>query len=300
MSLSVALKIDVDTYRGTKEGVPRLRDALIARRLPASFYFSLGPDHTGWALKRVFRKGFLAKVSRTSVVSHYGFPTLIYGVLWPGPHIGRGLAPILQSVAKAGHETGVHCYDHVLWQDNVMNRDEPWTRRQVQLAFDTFESILGFKAKGHCAAGWQFNEHLLALEDELQLEYASDSRGREPFLPKINGKTYQCPQLPTTLPTLDELIGVDGMTVDGAIDHLLDLTLDRTLPTLQVFTLHAELEGQQFLEPFLRLIDTWRQRGVEILTMANAAKTITKSTLPVHTMEWGVVANRSGLLAVQA
>jgi len=299
VSLSIALKIDVDTFRGTREGVPRLSEALIARQIPASFYFSLGPDHTGWALKRVFRKGFLAKVSRTSVVSHYGFPTLIYGVLWPGPVIGQRLAPVIRQVAHVGHETGVHCYDHVLWQDNVMHRDAPWTRRQVQLAFDAFESILGFKAQGHCAAGWQFNEHLLAMEDELQLTYASDSRGTHPFRPLINGKTYQCPQLPTTLPTLDELVGVDGMTVDDAIDHLLDLTQNRALPTLQVFTLHAELEGQQFLTPFLRLIDTWRARGCELITLQRAAESLRQTTLPVHPMVNGSVANRSGLLAVQ-
>ena len=80
--MDIALKVDVDTYRGTLEGVPRLVADLGARGIAASFYFSLGPDHTGRALRRVFRKGFLAKVQRTSVVSHYGIRTLLYGVLF--------------------------------------------------------------------------------------------------------------------------------------------------------------------------------------------------------------------------
>ena len=81
----IALKIDVDTLRGTREGVPNLARMLDRARARATFLFSLGPDHTGWALRRVFRPGFLKKVSRTSVVEHYGVKTLMYGVLLPGP-----------------------------------------------------------------------------------------------------------------------------------------------------------------------------------------------------------------------
>ncbi|MDE1715615.1 4-deoxy-4-formamido-L-arabinose-phosphoundecaprenol deformylase, partial [Chromobacterium amazonense] len=62
----LALKIDVDTWRGTREGVPRLMDMLKRHQAGATFLFSLGPDHTGRAIKRVFRPGFLSKVSRTS------------------------------------------------------------------------------------------------------------------------------------------------------------------------------------------------------------------------------------------
>ena len=93
---TLVLKVDVDTYRGTLIGVPRLVELLLRHRADATFLFSLGPDHTGRAIKRVFRRGFMKKVSRTSVLSHYGFKTLMYGTLLPGPDIGRccaGTAP---------------------------------------------------------------------------------------------------------------------------------------------------------------------------------------------------------------
>ena len=66
----IALKIDADTERGTRIGVPNLVRLLQRYKANASFLFSLGPDHTGWALKQVFRPGFFSKVSRTSVVEH--------------------------------------------------------------------------------------------------------------------------------------------------------------------------------------------------------------------------------------
>src|SRR5574342_841521 len=90
--MNLGLKIDVDTYRGTRDGVPRLLKVLATHGARATFLFSLGPDHTGRALRRVFRPGFLRKVSRTSVVANYGIPTLLYGTLLPGPDIGRRCA----------------------------------------------------------------------------------------------------------------------------------------------------------------------------------------------------------------
>ena len=297
--MDIALKVDVDTYRGTLEGVPRLVADLGSRDVRASFYFSLGPDHTGRALKRVFRPGFLAKVQRTSVVSHYGIRTLLYGVLLPGPYIARRARRVLRAVAAAGHETGIHCYDHVYWQDNVARRGAAWTRRQVELAARAYEEAFGAPARAHCAAGWQVNEHLFALEDEMRLDYASDSRGSAPFLPVMGAYRGRCPQLPTTLPTLDELVGVDGLDVAGAVDRILDLSASVPAAGSHVFTLHAELEGQRFAGEFMRLIDCWRARGVRLVTMAELRRQLDVARLPAHEVLLGELPGRSGTLALQ-
>ena len=123
----LALKIDVDTYRGTREGVPRLVELLQRHNAQATFFFTLGPDHTGRAIKRVFRPGFVGKVSRTSVVKHYGIKTLLYGTLLPAPDIGKKCADIMRMVSAAGFEVGIHCYDHIRWQDYVRTRT--WSGR---------------------------------------------------------------------------------------------------------------------------------------------------------------------------
>ena len=84
LKLNLALKVDVDTYRGTREGVPALVELLKRYEAGATFLFSLGPDHTGRAIKRMFRPGFFRKVRRTSVLSHYGLVTLLYGTAAAG------------------------------------------------------------------------------------------------------------------------------------------------------------------------------------------------------------------------
>ena len=126
--MHIALKVDVDTLRGTREGTPNLYRLLDRLKVRATFLFSVGPDHTGRAIKRAFRPGLISQVQRTSVLEHYGLKTLLYGTLLPGPDIGREGAEIIREAARSGHEVGVHCWDHVLWQDHVVAKDPAWTQ----------------------------------------------------------------------------------------------------------------------------------------------------------------------------
>ena len=293
---TVALKIDVDTYRGTREGVPRLVGALERAGARATFLFSLGPDHTGRAIKRVFRRGFLGKVRRTSVRQHYGLKTLLYGVLLPGPHIGRRCGDVMREVAGRGFEVGVHTYDHIKWQDGVARASEPWTRRQLVLARDEFVRVFDRPPEVHGAAGWQMNGSVPGLERELEFRYASDTRGAGPFVPVVEGGEVKVPQLPTTLPTLDELIGREDLGGLDPVEHLLALTEDGRD---QVFTLHAELEGGAYLDGFERLLRAWRARGFDLTDLAAYARTFDVAALPRCAIVSGTVAGRSGTLAVQ-
>jgi peptidoglycan/xylan/chitin deacetylase (PgdA/CDA1 family) len=295
----IALKVDVDTFRGTREGAPRLADLLERVGARATFLFSLGPDHTGRAIKRVFRRGFLGKVKRTSVLEHYGVRTLLYGVLLPGPRIGRRCRSFMQDIGNRGFEVGVHTWDHIRWQDGVSRAGEPWTRRELALAAEEFTGIFGREPQVHGAAGWQMNAHVPGLEQELGFRYASDTRGSGPFLPLVEGSAVPVPQLPTTLPTLDELIGRDDLAGEDPVDHLLALT-DRAGGRDQVFTLHAELEGGAYLASFERLLEAWKARGVLLTDLASFARQLDPSALPHCNIVAGTVAGRSGTLAMQA
>lgn len=298
MVKQLALKIDVDTYRGTREGVPRLVEVLQRYNAQATFFFSLGPDHTGRAIKRVFRPGFIGKVSRTSVVKHYGIRTLLYGTLLPAPDIGKNCADIMRMVKVAGFETGIHCYDHIRWQDHVANKDAEWTRRELQLAVNRYTSIFGEPPHAHAAAGWQMNRHALRLMQNLGFQYSSDTRGTHPFIPTWQAEIIACPQLPTTLPTLDELMNRDGIRLDNIVQHILKLT-ENAPPAGHVYTLHAELEGGKWLPIFEQLLQGWKAQGYELVSMQQYLKTLDVTALPHHEVVMREVEGRVGTLAAQ-
>ncbi|HKW81923.1 MAG TPA: 4-deoxy-4-formamido-L-arabinose-phosphoundecaprenol deformylase [Casimicrobiaceae bacterium] len=294
----LALKVDVDTLRGTREGVPALIALLRRHQVGATFLFSVGPDHTGRAIKRIFRPGFFGKVRRTSVVRHYGVTTLLYGTALPGPDIGRRAAAAMRAARDEGFETGIHCWDHVKWQDGVADADAEWTARQMRLACERYADVFGEPPRVHGAAGWQMSVHALRQTQALGFDYCSDGRGSSPHLPVWNAELVRCPQLPTTLPTLDELIGVDGASPDDAAEHLLALTASEQ-PGGHVFTLHAELEGMLLTPVFERLVAGWQAQGYKLSSLRRLSETLEPMALPRCEVGMDPVPGRSGVLFCQ-
>lgn len=294
----LAIKVDVDTDRGTRVGVPALARMFDELGIRASFYFSLGPDNTGRALRRVFRPGFLKKVQRTSVVSTYGLRTLLNGVLWPGPHIGRRNAEVMRAVRDAGHEVGIHCYDHIRWQDGLHGMRVGEVRREFGCARSEFERIFGSAPLAAAAAGWQADAHSLAVYDEAGLMYGSDARGTSPFFPSVAGERFRTLQIPTTLPTLDELLGRPGFPDDQLLAHYFSL-LRRN--TVNVLTVHAEIEGMARREWFRELLVRAGSMRVQFVTLLTVAEEILNAGVgaPVCELAFGEVDGRSGTLAVQ-
>ncbi|EIC22984.1 polysaccharide deacetylase family protein [Thiorhodovibrio frisius] len=296
--MRIGLKVKVETLRGTLEGVPNLLRLFERHEIQATFLFSLGPDNTGRALRRIFRPGFFAKGRLASVVSYYGIRTLLNGTLLPSPDIGRRGARILREVRAAGHEVGIQSYDHVRWQDLVARRDRAWTRAELTLASEAFQRIFEEPARVHGAAGWQLNDFVPALEAELGIQYASDTRGRHPFVPVVAGATRACPQMPTTLPTLDELMNQPEIR-DHELHQVLYQCSRELAPSAHVFALHAELEGMR-LQPVLeRLLIMWQSAGDELVSLRDIAAGLDLTRLPRHRIAWGELPGRAGRLALQ-
>ncbi|MEO8740380.1 MAG: polysaccharide deacetylase family protein [Casimicrobiaceae bacterium] len=296
--MKLALKIDVDTLRGTREGVPRLVELLRRHGAGATFLFSVGPDHTGRAIRRVFRRGFVSKVKRTSVVQHYGMRTLLYGTLLPGPDIGQRSGDVMRHVRDEGFEVGVHSWDHTKWQDGVAAADAEWTGKQMLLACERFTEIFKEEPRAHGAAGWQMNLHALRMSQSLGFDYCSDGRGTHPHLPVWNAELIRCPQLPTTLPTLDELIGTDGTTEVNVAEKLLAMTAEPPAHG-HVFTLHAELEGMLLAPVLEQLISGWKAQGYALTSMRRLYETVQALALPRHEVGAGAIPGRSGTLLKQ-
>ena len=212
----------------------------------------------------------------------------------------------MQGIARRGFEVGVHTFDHVRWQDGVARAGEAWTRREITRACEGFREVFGHGPLVHGAAGWQVNGYVPALEAELGFRYASDSRGSGPFIPVVpavpeaaEAAALPVPQLPTTLPTLDELIGRPDLQGADPVDHLLGLTED--MPERdQVFTLHAELEGGKLLPAFERLLRGWQRRGRQLTDLGRYFAGLDVGALPRCRIVTGTVPGRSGTLALQA
>lgn len=290
---TVAIKIDVDTEIGTRIGVPKLLATLKKEKIPATFYLSLGPDNTGRAIKRIFRKGFFQKCSRTNVISLYGIRTLLNGVLLPGPHIGKKHEKLLQTIKEQGFDIGIHAYDHQKWQDGVVWMPQEKLLLEFKKALDEFQRIFGEVAITAASPGWQANEKTLAIYDQANLAYASDCRGTAPFFPKIGERIYKTLQIPTTLPTLDELLGRAEFPLEKLIDHYLSLL---KINTPNVLTIHPEIEGMKYHDWFCTFLSVLKKQNVQFVNLSEIAKS---KEFPVCELMQKEIEGRSGKLAWQ-
>jgi undecaprenyl phosphate-alpha-L-ara4FN deformylase len=296
--IRIALKVDVDTDRGTREGVPNLVTDCKEFGVPACFLFSLGPDQTGRAITRVLRPSFLKKVRRTSVVEIYGVRTLLNGTVLPAPHIGRRNEAQIRAVRDAGFEVGIHVHNHHRWQDHLSRMTLSEVAAEFGAAIDEFRRIFGVEPESAGAAGWQSNVLSREVYDRAGLLYSSDARGTQPFFPKINGRVFQTLEIPTTLPTLDELMGRPEYPDDRLIEHYSSLLRD---DRVNVFTLHAELEGMGKRKFFRELMAGWIRRNAEFIRLDDYAREILADTagIPVCEQSMTGIDGRSGLVATQ-
>jgi undecaprenyl phosphate-alpha-L-ara4FN deformylase len=260
---TVGLRIDVDTLRGTRIGVSNLVALLAYKNVSASFFFSVGPDNMGRHLWRLLRPTFLSKMLRTNAARLYGWDILLRGTLFPGPVIGRQCAKIIRATADAGHEVGLHAWDHHKWQTRLERMDNEAIVADLRRGYDLLSEILGRQPDCFAAPAWRVTSDVLQALEQFGFRFQSDCRGHSIFRPMVGGQLMNHLQVPTTLPTYDEVIGVN-CSPETYNDYLLDLI--RT-DSLNVLTIHAEAEGMSCLSLFHDFLDKARRRQISFMPL---------------------------------
>ena len=292
--MHIGLRIDVDTFRGTKYGVPALCGLLADHAVKASFFFSVGPDNMGRHLWRMIRPRFFLKMLRSGAASLYGWDILLRGTFWPGPVIGQKLGHIMRSVSDGGHEVGLHAWDHHGWQANIERMKGDAIYRSLNRGVDLLTGILGRQPACSAAPAWKITDRALLEKARFPFNYNSDCRGEEIFYPLVRGEALPQPQVPVTLPTYDEVIGHNGISDSNYNDYILSLIRPGRL---NVLTIHAEAEGIVCLEMFDRFMQMAQSMGAEFVPLKDlltSAQRIRRSRIVARE-----IPGRDGLVSCQ-
>ena len=278
--------------------MPRLAAMLEREGVAASFYIAMGPDNSGRAILRVFRnRGFLSKMFRTNAVSMYGARTILSGTVLPSRPIALSFPETIRELKARGFEVGVHGYDHVRWQDHLDEIGERGVRGELEDAFEVYRAIVGEPSRSFAAPGWRTNEAALLALDAMALDYRSDTRGRSPYRCVVNGKVLATPEIPTTLPTLDEVMGrPDLPDTNALVNFYLGLCKN---DALNVHTIHAETEGAGQLESFTALVRALKDRGAKFVQLREVASRLDRAELPACEVIRSTLRGRAGWVSAQ-
>ena len=291
--MNIGLRVDVDTFRGTRDGVPSLVKLFSEEGVRATFFFSVGPDNMGRHLWRLLKPEFLVKMIRSRAASLYGWDILLCGTFGPGPSMAK-LAPVIRDAAKDGHEMGLHAWDHYSWQTRIGQADRLFIKDHLQKGYETLAGILGMPISCSAAPSWKCDETVLLEKEKFPFAYNSDCRGSSVFRPMVEGRAGLQPQVPVTLPTYDEVIGQSGVTAATYNEFMLgQLRPD----ALNVLTVHAEVEGRVCLDMFRDFIRRAKAMGANFATLGSLLPPL--ASIPVCRMEKGTIPGREGWVAVQ-
>ncbi len=295
----LGIRVDVDTHEGMRDGVPRLLEIFDRAGVRATFYFAMGPDRSGRAIFQALRPGFLAKMRRTGAARVYGWRTVLSGTLLPSRPVATAFPEIARRAKAEGHETGVHAWDHRSWQDRLLRFSDRRVEDELLRGRAAYREIFGEQPSTFAAPAWFTDERALLVQETFGLSFASDCRGTEPFLPVVRGKSLATPQVPSTLPTLDEALGA---THENAGAFFRSMAEEAARGGWPVLTVHAELEGGPYAPQFEEFLGGCRTRGLapvalgELLALRRARGT----SLPAGRLELRPVTGRHGRLATQA
>ncbi len=251
--MRIALKVDVASRSGVRQGLPAILDLLDSYDTQASFFIS--PDvFTGLS-------SWLDRSARSQA------------------------SKIADRIKDAGHDLGLLPVHPQRWQEKAAHADAQWTAANLQKSIDSFHKIFGERPTMFAAPGWQLNQHLLQLEESQGFDFASDVRGKFPFLPELLSVGGRCPQIPTTLPTLNEMLAMADVTEHNVHEYLYAESR-YVRPAGHVYSASAETEGIRYLSIFEKLLVMWRGQDGSVRSLTAMVNELQRDSLPVHQVGW--------------
>ncbi|RME89504.1 MAG: hypothetical protein D6766_14665 [Verrucomicrobia bacterium] len=296
----LAIQVVAATDRGTRLGVAPLGRLCRQFGYPAVFFFAMGPDRMGrtvW-LERWRRRGKGAEAAR--LVWDFGRGAGMNGVWRPGPPLARSHGALMRRVREAGFEVGVAGFDYDGWRRRLPRWPVERVRAEINAAVAEYQRLFGSRPRVLAAPDWQCSVASLRVNDEMRLLAAFDTRGQGWFLPSMEGRAFQTPQAPVTLPPLEEVrqrVGEDPEDwvafyrerIRAGGDHLM--------------LVRAELEGLRetgFFETLLGVLAADGVAGWPLIEELELSARGGHSRLPREEIELLPAPGRRGRVAFQA
>jgi len=282
----LGIKIDVDTYAGMKNGVPRLLEILKNFDVKGTFYLSMGPDASGRAILQLIRNPlFLKKMIRTNAVGLYGMKTALYGTLLPSPMIALSFPEIIRQIQSEGHDIQFHAWDHRRWQDELEIRSSQWIKDWFEKGIQAFTKLTGHTPSAFGAPAWLIDDRVMDILKDYQFDYLSCTRAQKPFIHEDIGLV----EIPSDLPCFEEVGVHDGIST--IIYNLKD-------EEIHVLPVHAEAEGGIWSAHFIQLLEQIKMINYRVTTLSEIKGLIPSDKLTVRKYRMELLPGRSVPCAV--
>lgn len=286
--MRVALRVEVSSLRGLRQGVPNLIRLFGAYQVRASFFFPLGKDYSGRSPAATWRK-------RRSL----GLRALGYGTLMPAPSLAVEVRPLMEATQAEGHEVGLFGVSPRNWAHLLALAEPDWVAQQCETMWTAYQKLGGITPSALATPNWQVSPALLNELVGSRYRYSSITRGKLPYYPVLLGERSEVPEIPTTLPTATELLRQEGVSRQNVHEYLYAASR-HLLPAGHVYAASAEREGLEMLPLMEKLLVMWKGQGGSMRTLGEVLDDVDGGTVSHHQIGWGSPEGSDELMAMQS
>ena len=285
--MRVVLRVGVHSVRGLREGIPNLMRLFHEYQVRASFFFPLGIEDSGrspaYAWRRVRRDGWQA---------------MLRGTLLPAPDLSRGAANLISQARENGHEVGVFGMSPRIWA-SLGYLDEGRIAAECQALWDAALRHFGEDTVPLAVPGWQTAPALLRDLSKRYCSYTAMTRGKFPYRPVLQGQRTDVIEIPTTLPTADELLKMPDVNDDN-VHEFLYAESQRVRPAGHVYAASAEREGIDLYPLMEKMLVMWRGQDSVGRVLGDLLGEIRVEMVPTHQVGWDMPPGADTAVATQS
>ena len=246
MEKTFTLRVDLESFKGIKEGVPKLLDLLKKYDLKASFYLTMGGESNIFEILKYRKK---LKSSAERKIRIWSLKEKLRMVLFPRDFVEENKI-ILKRILEEGHELGLHGWKHREWtrgleKINIEKRINKSIRKYVKIFRKNPISFL--------SPGSNVNNKVLEILEKNKIKFISDFPGGKP---KFCGKIKN---IPMTIQGKNKMPIIEYLFSEGKSDKEILVIMEKEImeKELASFYIHGMFEARfktKLLEEIFKFI----------------------------------------------
>lgn len=246
------LRIDLESDKGIRKGLPKLLDLLKKEGVKASFYLVMGGESNILEILKYNKK---MESSAERSIKVWSLLDKLRMVLLPKDFV-KANKKILQRILDEGHELGIHGWKHREWTRGLEKID---IKNRINKAIDRYNHLFGQKPISWASPGFNINNNVLDILNDSGIKYISDFEGKKL---KLFGKIKNIPLTicgDNRTPIIESLVS-DNKSDDEIFEMIKKKITDNNLSS---FYIHDLFEARFKLELLERIFNFIRDKRIE-------------------------------------
>ena len=262
-----SLRIDIESGKGIREGIPKILDLLKKYNIKASFYLVMGGESNLFEILKNPRRDSEIPVRKIKIFSK---KEMIRMLLFPRDFV-RNNQKILLRILKDGHELGIHGWKHREWTRGFEKLN---IKKTLFKSVKKYIKIFGRKPTTFTSPAFKTNLKIIRELEKFDFKFISDLDGKKPEKVKSSNIT----NIPLTItgknktPIIESLVQL-GYSDEIILKQIIKRIKEEKYATMYIHDLYECREKIELIEEIFKYlirnkikINTIEEIGNEYLT----------------------------------